>query len=184
MDFCYYYSIRSEIKSFLSNDKFEHLVKSIKYFKKGFNFLKYFKTNDQSNKEINIDLLKLVEEAKVKYDWFQLTESTSSIIKAIQEAPQKIVERLKHHIEVELLIPSIDFLILYEFSKIRPLTGSVYNKNITDFKNQYLESFAYEVNNLSKIEPVAKDKIKSKIDIKRIINNTLFSNSIIILLIS
>ena len=106
-------------------------------------------------------------------------------MQGIINSNEKILQRLSQGIEIELLLPAIDYFTLYKFSQIKPNTENTSHKKIGDIKNKYLELFSNEINKLPKINRT--NDVKRRFNLKIIIttlNNLLLSTNFIVLFIS
>lgn len=154
MNFCYAYTLRKELKSYLINDNPIHLTKSIDYLKKvisPFNEVKF----KNSEKETSMSLNKFRDELKKQFEWMQFTEETNNYIDNLSSINKKLIIRFKQKEKLEDIVPAIDFLTLYEFAKIKPTVQNSENVEIKNFKNEYFKSF---VNEVGKIKEIEEDK--------------------------
>ena len=183
MTFCYAFSLRKEIKSFLINENVIHLEKTSQYFAKVISSITTFRINN-GDKSIFLGLNKLREELIKRFDWIKFTNETNEMIDAISSIDKKIKERLRQRLELEKVIPLIETLTLYKFTSIKPEELNSNGIKLREMRNDYLISFAKELNSLSEIEStIENDKRKrNKAKSTILLITSLFSSSNIIVL--
>jgi hypothetical protein len=162
--FCYIYSVRKELKSYLINENLQHIEKSKKFFKSYFNIFVHdtYKDNDKS---INIRITKLIDDIQEKHGWIEFSEDTYKILKALSST-EKISERLNQILELEAVVKTIDYLILYEFAKIKKDELTPDGTKLELRKKDYLLSFATGINEINQIDPLPEISPKKKICLK------------------
>lgn len=183
MTFCYAFSLLTELKKYLINDNEMHLENTSKYFNNIISSFTDFQISNGS-KYLNLGLPKLREEILKRFDWFGLTRETNEIIKAISSVDKKVIERLKQKIELDKIIPILESITLYEFSKIKPDEKDMLGKKLRDKRNNYLEEFAERINILGEIENVTENKRRKvnylKTTVSLIIDSFTSSNILVL----
>ena len=188
MTFCYGFSLRKEIKSYLINENQTHLENTITYFEKLTSDITkspFFSRNSDHAKSVTF--VNLRKELVKKYGWIEFTEETNYILDSLSRISSTLERRLNQKIELERTLPLIDFLVLYEFSKIKPNLSNPEGQELKDQRVKYIKEFAIQLNTMEEIEDVFEEN-SSKQTRQKIITSTfdnLFSNSnILIMLIS
>src|SRR6185312_6432994 len=118
MNFCYAFAIREELKKYIINGRNEHIEKSIQYIRKLIPRITTVQTDGETDSPIlNISTLSIYSK---KLDWVKLSTNTLEILEAFESVDNKIRERLTQKFEIDSTLPSLEYLILYEYSKIKP----------------------------------------------------------------
>lgn len=188
MTFCYGFSLRKEIKSFLINENQTHLENTLTYFDKLTSDITkspfFSRNSEHANSVTFVSLRKVLVK---KYGWIEFTDETNYILDSISRINSKLKRRLNQKIELEKTLPLIDFLVLYEFSKIKPNLPNSEGQELKDQRVKYIKEFAILLNKMEEIEDVFEEN-SAKQTRQKIITSTfdnLFSNSnILIMLIS
>lgn len=185
--FCYVYTVRTELKSYLINDNSQHIENSKNFFKQYIKTLTYRNYEGESDKTISAHIGELTSQLKEKYSWIQFDESTEDIINALSSVEEKILERLIQKVDLEKIVPLIEYLVLYEFSKIKKDELATDGTPLSHKRLSYILSFADGINSLEKIEIANDNANPSKNLISEMIHAipALFSsNNIFVLFIS
>ena len=185
--FCYVFALRQELKRFMVNERLEHLDNCKIYADKSIHKLKYIYVHKGETGYEQVDITKLQEDAKKYYSWFELNKNADENIKAISSIKTKLTERLNQKTELHSLFKAIDFLILYEYSKIKSDTMSSNDTEMGNLTDNYFTGFATEINQLKAIDPIKQLEDSKKRKIQNAINSiiSLFvSKNIIIVFIS
>ncbi|MDA0774480.1 MAG: hypothetical protein O3A16_06705 [Bacteroidetes bacterium] len=95
MPFCYTYTLRKDIKSYLINEDAVHLEKSVKYFNKVIRTIINFRVGKD---ERTLKLQELKTQLDKQFGWVNLTPETESLIKSLESIDDKVIERLKQKI--------------------------------------------------------------------------------------
>lgn len=180
LDFCYLFTARKELNNYIINERPEHLIKANKYIKKVTYYLDKIKIGEKDDIKINA----IIEIIKKKNNWFSVDSNTQEYLNAFTTLQNKVFERINQHIAINELLPVVDWLTLYEYSKIKPNELNHTSIHLIENADLYFAEFIKEVNALSPIDVPIADSVKSKNRIKNIINKffTLFSNDSIILM--
>jgi hypothetical protein len=186
LNFCYSYSAREGLKNFLANERKVLLEKSKKYFK---NVIRQFDhINFPYRREVvTLKAVEIEDLFNRRLKWFQLSESTQEILKAIKDSKNKIIDRLDAGKEIDKLIPIFDFLILFEFSVLKPDTLNTQSERMGEHSTDYIKAFAKSVNNLSKVKEIIQTDERVKLSLREIwilMNKILNNENIIVLILS
>jgi hypothetical protein len=157
MDFCYLFIARLEIKKYLLNERPEHLLIARKYTKKITEYLDKVKVGDA-----NYHLNNILDKIKVKFTWFSVESTTSEYLNAFSSIQNKIYQRFDQKIYIEDLVVVLDWLALYEFSKIKPNEITNDSAKIGDRIDLYFKEFINTVNQISSIDIPQTEEKKSK----------------------
>ncbi|NIJ46607.1 hypothetical protein FHR24_003097 [Wenyingzhuangia heitensis] len=156
--FCYAFTLRKEIKSYLINENETHLENILDYFKKviySFTESPFYYRNSDFQKSISFKNLKkvLIKE----YEWLEFTNETNEILNSLSSTESKLERRIKLKTELDKTLPLIDLIVLYEFSKIKPNESNCDGIEIKNQRVNYIKEFAKELNNIKEIDDVVED---------------------------
>lgn len=162
LDFCYTYTIRKEIKSYLINDNDSHLENIYEYFQKIISKIitsPFYEEKRDSAKEISLHELrnKLVE----NHSWIQFNDESKSLIDAFESIKPKIETRINQKEELDKILPFIDILTLYQFSFIKPNFKNTEKLELGNQQFNYLKEIDIELSKLEKYKVQTVDEIKS-----------------------
>lgn len=186
MTFCYAYTLRKELKSYLINDNPVHLAKSIDYLKKVVNSFVEVKFKN-SDKQSSIPLNQFREELKDQFEWMQFTEETNNYIDNLSSIKKKIIRRFEQKEKLEDIVPAIDFLTLYEFAKIKPSVLNTEGVEIKNLRSEYFKCFASEIGKIEEIEEIRNSSERKRnriISIFQFIIELFSSTNILVLFLS
>ena len=185
LNFCFAFTIRKELKSFLINENVTHLDNISKYFEKVISSIvltPFYTEKTDGSKPIPLPNLR--DELLKKYNWIIFNDEANNLINAFNSIESKIKRRLEQRVELDKILPLVDFLTLYEFSLIKPNQVNENNEELKNQRYEYLKRFAQELNKLNELEKVQETDITKRTKIKSIfiffIN--LFTNSNIIVM--
>lgn len=184
MPFCYAYTLRKDIKSYLINEDAVHLEKSVKYFNKVIKPIINFRVG-KDERTLRIKLQELKTQLDEQFGWVNLTPETEMLINSLESIDDKVIERLKQKTELDEILPVIEALTLYEFSKLKPNIKMEDGEKLEHRKFEYIKELAQELDSIEKIEPLKDDADKRKrTRIKQFMQNfsNLFSNSNVIVM--
>lgn len=186
MTFCYAYTLRKELKSYLINDNPVHLTKSIDYLKKvvkSFVEVKFMNSDERTS----IPLNKFREELRNQFEWMQFTEETNNYIDNLSSIPQKVFRRFEQKEKLKEVVSAIDFLTLYEFAKIKPSVSNSEGTEIKNLKNEYFKCFVNEIGKIDEIDEVKNPNERKRnriISLFQFIINLFSSTNILVLFLS
>lgn len=185
MTFCYAFSLRKEIKSFLINENDTHLENTLAYFEKVISSIinsPFYSIRSDSDKSVSFVNLrkKLIE----KYEWIKFTDETNNILDSLSTIRTKLERRIRLKTELDKTLPLIDILVLYEFSKIKPNESNPEGVELKDQRINYIKEFANQLNNIKEIEDIPEDANVKRNKVKSIIIPilNLFSSSNILIM--
>ncbi|MCJ8290195.1 MAG: hypothetical protein HRT58_11080 [Crocinitomicaceae bacterium] len=185
MPFCYAYALRKDIKSYLINEDAGHLEKSVKSFNKVIRPIINIRVVGKDERTLSVKLQDLKTQLDEQFGWVNLTPETESLIKSFESIEDKVIERLKQKIELDKLLPIIDALTLYEFSKLKPNVQIEGGEKLAERKSEYIQEVAKQLDSIENIESLKDDTDKRKrTRIKQFMQNfsNLFSNSNVIVM--
>ena len=188
LNFCFAYTLRKELKSFLINENNSHLDNISEYFEKVNSHLALspFYENNRDNAK-QIPLFELRDKLLKKYDWIKFNEETNDLIDSFKSINPKIKKRIQEKSELELVIPFIDDLTLYEFSFIKPNLKNQQEVELKDQRFLYLKEMQKELNKIDAYEGVNETERTKKSKIKFALNfvaNLYTSSNILVMFIS
>lgn len=180
LNFCYLFIARKELRNYLINERDEHLKKTSKYLREVLDHFNMVKIDD---KEI-LKVSTLISKIKKNIWWFSIDEKTQKYVEAIESIPNKIYERLNQKVLINDLLETIDWLTIYEYSKIRPNEQIDGEKRVGDNTSLYFNEFIISTINLSIIDLPITETIKSSKGVKDLMNyfNVLLSNDSLFLM--
>lgn len=185
MTFCYAFTLRKELKSYLINDNEIHLENTLPYFKKIISSIlitPFYLSKSDGSKAVTLNILR--KRLLKNFEWIEFSTDSNNMIDSLSTIDAKIERRLKLKIELDKILPFIDLLVLYEFSKIKP---NEINKNGIELKeqrNNYIKEFANQLNEVKEVEDAVEDSNVRRTKVKTIIAPIirLFSSSNILLM--
>jgi len=148
LSFCYIYTLRKDLKSYLINENEIHLSKSVSYLKKVINPITTIKVSDKST----LTIQELSNQIAKQFSWVDFTAETKKIIDSISTINDKIIQRIDQRKEIEKIVPLIDLLTLYEFSKIKPDEFNSIGITLKEKRFEYLKEFTNELDKIGFIE--------------------------------
>lgn len=189
MLFGYLYKSIKEIESYIENNGAIHIETARQYISCYFN-RGYFKINltpDVTLKGTSYiyKLHNIIDTARNTYDWLNLDDESAQIIESFSSTSSKIVERLWQSIEVDRVIPALQMLLIYEYSRIKQIPETIlksYNLTFGAFQKISLLIYATELSQLSQVGAI-EIETKKKNYIKTIffkIRNGFTSDKILI----
>ena len=180
MTFCYAFTLRKELKSYLINDNQTHLENILSYFKKIISSIiltPFCLSKSDGSKAVTLNVLrnKLFKE----FEWIEFSTDSNNLIDSLSLIDTKIERRLKQKVELDKVIPFIDFLVLYEFSKIKPNELNANGVELKEQRNNYIKEFANQLNRIEKLEEITEETATKRIKVKSIITSItgIFSSS-------
>lgn len=186
--FCYAYSLRKELKSYLINENSSHLENVSEYFQKVNSHLiltPFYNNNKDTASQIPIYLLR--DKLLKKYNWIEFKKDTNELIDAFKSISSKIEKRIDQKVELEKVVPFVDILTLYEFSFIKPTLENSENKELKEQRLKYLKEIQKELSKINEyegpneVERTKKSKIKSVLEF---FVNLFTSSNILVMFIS
>ena len=163
------------------------LKKSIKYFYKVIHSIITYHA-EREERTVSITLKELHNQLERQFGWIDFTPETINLINSFEDLEEKVIERLKQKIELKALLPIMDALTLYEFSKLKPNIENGNGEKLHDRKLDYLKEISSQVHSIEKIEPLKDDTYKQKrTKLKKFFQNlsNLFSSlNVIVMFIS
>lgn len=186
LPFCYVYTLRKEIKSYLINDNLAHLENTVEYFNNVMKTMTIYNA-ETGSKGFFVNLVKLRTELKNQFSWIDFSADSNQIIDSFLKIESRITRRLKQKIELEKILPLIDLITLYEFSKIKPDELNQNGIQLSNCRDGFLIEFAKEINSLDEIENL-NDLDKNTIHKIKLasltIANLFISSNILVLFLS
>lgn len=178
INFCYLFMARKELRNYLINERDEHIQKTNKYINKVLNSIDRVTIDDKEFLKIS----ELINKIKKSKSWFSLDEKTKSYIEALESIENKIFERLKQKVLIDELLETIDWLTLYEYSKLKPNELIDGEKRVGDNTYNYFDKFISSIINLSAIDLPINETLKSQKGIRTLLSyfKGLLSNDNII----
>jgi hypothetical protein len=169
LHFCYVYSFRKEIKTYLINGLQEHLLRASKYYNSIIDH--QLVVTAFSEKSPRMYLFEALDKIKKQFPWIKLSDESSRVLSALTSIPNKFGGRLEQKKDLEVLLPAIDYLTFLEFAKIKPEIKISPDQTFENINNDLFFLFISEVERISAIEPRNKVKIASSDKIKVLLNN-------------
>lgn len=188
MTFCYAFSLRKEIKSYLINENETHLENILTYFEKVISSItKSPFYSGRSENAQSITFVNLRKDLNEKYEWIEFTDETNNILDSLSKIEEKLERRLRLKTELDKTLPLIDFLVLYEFSKIKPNELNSDGVELKDQRVNYIKEFANQLNGIKEIEDIVEETNIKRNKVKTIITpvvNLFSSSNILIMFLS
>ncbi|WP_420322585.1 hypothetical protein [Flagellimonas sp.] len=170
LDFCYAYTLRKELKSYLINENNSHLENISEYFHKTFSHLiltPFYKKRGDS--DVQVPIYELRDKLLNKYSWLEFNQESSDLIDAFKSIGSKIERRIYHKTELEMVVPFVDILTLYEFSFVKPHLKNSQKKELKEQRLSYLKEIQKELNKLSNYEGANENDRTKKSKIKSVV---------------
>ncbi len=188
LNFCYSYTLRKELKSYLINENNSHLEHISEYYQKVHSHLLltpfYAKNSDTASQ---IPIYTLRDKLLKKYSWLEFKKETNELIDAFKSIRSKIEKRINLKVELEKVVPFVDILTLYEFSFVKPTLENSEKVVLKEQRLKYLKEIQKELikineyEGLNEVERTKKSKIKSVLDF---FVNLFTSSNILIMFLS
>ena len=159
--FCNSFILRKELNNYLLNNNDSHLEKAAYYFSQINIPLQNIILNPENSREnqlISYDELK--KRLKQQSDFVELTNESIRKISLLNQIEDKVVKRLKNKKEIEKITPLINYLTLYEYSRIKPNDLNEDNIKIKNYRINYLDVFFEKLEELDKLELNIEEEIK------------------------
>lgn len=185
--FCYIYLSRKDIGNYLTNKNAQHIEKCEKYIKIIIKNLNQCGLSDKDDDIEYYETSHVINDLVNQFKWFKLESETRNIITALGSVKSKILSRVNQQKDISSLKVVFDYLLLHEFSKIKPKETSSEGVQIADLKSEYFSSFARELNLLSSLNSRRKNINSSSNSLSKVLNwltNGLKSSSISVLFFS
>lgn len=185
LSFCYAFSLRKEIKSYLINENETHLENTLNYFENVISSVtKSPFYSNRSDKAKSVTFSNLRKELNKDYEWIEFTDETNNILDSLSTIGAKLERRLRLKTELDKTLPLIDFLVLYEFSKIKPNELNSDGVELKDQRVKYIKEFANQLNGIKEIEDIIEDSNVKRNKVKTLITPivNLFSSSNILIM--
>jgi hypothetical protein len=181
--FCHIYETIDELKSYLTNERYDHLEKATSSF---FNYMKHSEINFSLEVEEmrpphmggsvtvkkSANVGNLVKELIADFWWFGLDEKAQLVVNAYDELTSKITGRLNQGAEIDKLISCLSNLMLYEYSKIKKTSIELFSKDenysIPELGRVCLLDFAHEIGEIAEFKEQAKQNER---DLKTLLKN-------------
>lgn len=180
ISFCYAFTLRKEIKNYIINDNITHLDNISNYFEKIYTDLiltPFYYDNATNSKKIPLDIVR--ENLIKKYPWIKFSEESNYLIDSFKSMKSKIKKRIDFKIELEDVLPFLDYLVLYEFSIIKPNQKNDEKIELKDQRFTYLLKMQEELNKLDGYEGISTNEQTKKKKFTEIFNYiiALFTSS-------
>lgn len=146
--FCYINNTIREIKSFLTNNIEEHLEVAQKKISA---YLEISETGEIIRSEVYKSIYRFIE----NYFWFKISKESEIVSSAYKNFNSKILERINLRIELDKIVPALNDLMLYEYSKIKKPKEdklSIDLLTVTEVGKLCLYDFAEKTNELTAVE--------------------------------
>lgn len=172
LSFTYIYKSIKELEIFLVNDRKEHTETSLKYLKLYINrsFLNHtFEIGDTSRKTFLPTILEELQKEKL---WIEFSEQTSLVINSFNQFDVKIYERINQRKEIDLVIETLNYLLVYEYIKLDKVKveklPTEINDNFVALKLM-IKTCADKIKDLTVVDKV-KNEVKTTSTIERLNN--------------
>lgn len=177
LSFAYLYKSINELEIFLVNDRKEHTITSLKHLKQYVDgsFLNHLFNFGENG--VKLYLPKTLIELKKEYKWIKYSESTEKVIISFSEFESKIYERIIQRKEIDLVIETLKYLLVYEYIlldkvKVEQLTTTINDNTVAS--NLMIVAASEKINTLTIVEHIEEEiKTTSTIDRLNRIGDTL-----------
>lgn len=180
LPFCYAYDNRKSLSNYLINEHTSDLKRIINYLEHVVTPLHLISIDGS-----NADLTQL-EEYTGETTWFQVTDKTRWYAKSINHLFDVVEDRVDERSELDSILPIFDYLVLYEFSRVRPNEINLDGEEVKSFEITFLEGACLAANQieLTEIEDNSQQNTSVIERITKVISAYFNSNKILALFIS
>lgn len=181
------YSIRKELKSYLINEDPQHIRKCKAHFKKLLQNVTSFSFPKSENDRTYTTITKISKEIKEQFSWIEFIPEANLILSALNSFENKILERINQEVELDKVLQVVDFLVLYEFSKIKKSEVDPSGRMVGEMQNDYMKLFAFHLDTLSYIDSNSENFIDKQSRFKTFVNSIsgfFASSNIVVMFIS
>lgn len=163
-NFCFLYLAKNEIKNYLTNGQGSQLENAKKYLKK----ISSCNTRITLGKQ-EYEVENIIETLQTELQWFNIDQKTKEHLTAISDFKLKIFKRLEHKISVEEIIPIINWLIFYEYSKIKGNDTNLNGDKISDYTLEYFNQYVKTINSISYVDIASQKQLKTNTNIHMVL---------------
>lgn len=160
LSFTYIYKSIKELEIFLVNDRKEHTETSLSYLRKYIkkSFLNHdLELESTSHKVYLPEILTELSKGKV---WIEYSEKTTLIITSFNQFDKKIYERIEQRKEIDLVIETLHYLLVYEYIlldkvKVEKLPTEINDNTIASAL--MIDACAQKIRDLSVVEKMVNE---------------------------
>lgn len=177
ISFCYLLLSFSLLKKYVESNIKVQLNNGKKSFKK-YQDETFLKNELRIEFRNNLSILEFLKKYQDKYFWFKLDGQTKGILESLSSINEKINLRVNKGLEIDLILPALKNLLLFEYSTINQQKAFAQGL-IGDYSEGLFLDYVSEIDKLDFPEREIKQKVKRKNNLKLWINGLLHNRNIL-----